>query len=544
MEKEAFQKMGFQFLEGGIHFYPDLGVDRRVTFEEVLGFIVKYRIVNFPLPRVKEICENGVDAPELVAADIKEYSLIKNDYVKVSISKDKITAYLDVSFPSVNVGDEIEKEDIIYKLYEAGVVSNVDFDKIDNIIQNKIFLEREIIAEGIPPIFGQEAQIVYEVDTEENTNPLIKEDGSVDFRSLSLLKTVEKDQLLAVKIPATKGSDGITVTGEIIDSSGDDKDLPLGKNSYISDDELSLYAKVSGRIVRNKNRLDIENILTVNGDVDFSTGNIEFFGDVAVQGDILTGFKVQTDGDIRVKGVVEGAEVISLKGNIVITRGVVGQEKARLIAKNDIRADFINEAYVEAGHDVEVGEYIMNSIVNAQNEIRAVEGRGSIIGGKAYAEKTIEAKVIGSVQNISTEVRIGGKIDKEIYEKILLIERDEEHLNKAYNQIRKEIEFIEVLKKKLVKFPEAKLKEQKELLLKLKKVEEAKTKLLEKKEALGQDFKSSIKEDEKRVTALTLHRGVLIGIDNTRFRAEFTYRKARVTVKEGELQVNFKSRYI
>jgi len=542
MQIEELKKVGIIETKEGIFFFPFISEGVKVDYETVMNAILREKVVNLPWDKIKEIIEEGAEKPVKIAEDIKEFDSEKNQYIRAYISRDGLEAYLDVSFPSSDF--EITYEDILFKVYEEGIKYNIDFEKLKKIARNKIFLEREIIAEGKPPVFGEEAQIVIEVDTEVSTQPLILEDGSVDFRQINLLKTVEKDQLLAVKIPPTKGEDGITVRGEIIDSTGKDKPLPHGKNTYVSEDGLSLYAQVSGRIIRERKKLNVENILAIHGDVDYSVGNIEFVGDIAISGDVLGGFKVQTQGDIRIKGVVEAAEIISLEGNVIIGRGIVGQGKARILAKKDVRADFINEAFIEAGGVIEVGEYIMNSIINSESEVRAVEGRGSIIGGKIYSEKSIEAKVIGSSNNIRTEVRVGGKVEKELYEKILILERDENNLKRAYKSIKKEIDFIEVLKKKLPKFPEKKGKELKELIIKLKKVDEKLKEVQKKKEELGKDMKSNVDEAHKRIVATTIHRGVLLGIDNSRFLTEYTYKFCNIFLKSGEMKFNYKTRFL
>ena len=43
---------------------------------------------------------------------------------------------------------------------------NIDSEKIKQIIRNKIFVEKEVIARGEEAIIDEEAQIVLEVDTE------------------------------------------------------------------------------------------------------------------------------------------------------------------------------------------------------------------------------------------------------------------------------------------------------------------------------------------------------------------------------------------
>jgi len=534
------EKLGLKVEEDGVYVVKSENVDS-LNAEALEEKLLEIGILDAPYELITQIRKRNPKKPVKVCNTVVEFDPLKSDYVRVTVSRDALEAYLDVTFPST--GEEITERDIKHRLFSAGVVHNIDEEKIKQIVRNKIFVEKEIIAVGEEPIIGEEAQIVLEVDTEVSSEPLVKDDGSVDFKQISMLKTVEKDQLLAVKIPATKGQDGCDVRGRVIDSTGVDRSLPVGKNTYISDDELSLYASLSGRILYERERMIIENILAIHGDIDFTTGNIEFTGDIAISGDVLTGFKVKTEGDIRIRGVVEGAEIISTKGNINIGRGVVGQDKARLIAAHDVRAEFINEATIEAGNDVSVGEYIMNSIVSADNEVRATEGRGSIIGGKIYSEKSIEAKAIGSSSNIKTEVKVGGRIEGALYEKMLIIERDEEVLERAENTMKKEIEFIELLKKKLPKFPESKNKELKELQVKLKKIQDKKKNVLKKKKELSKEFRVMISEAQKKIAANTIHRNVLVSIDQSKMLTEFTYKTCMIYSKDGEMKISYQSRY-
>jgi len=541
MNREIIKKLGFDIREEGVYYIPSPG-EEMLPIESIHKGLLKAGVVNAPLERIKDVHDSDIQEEILITDEFEEYDRGKDEYIKIHISKDKLEAYLTITFPSIGV--DITMDDIVCNLFERGIVFGIDEDKIKKIVQNKIFLEREVIAQGIESVFGEDASVVFEVDTDVSSEPLIKEDGSVDFRQMNLLKTVEKDQLLAVKIPATKGVDGKDVLGNVIDSTGKDKNLPRGKFTYTSDDGLSLFAETGGRIMREKDRLNVENILAITGDIDFSTGNIEFGGDIAISGDVLTGFRVQSDGDIRVKGVIEGAEVISRKGSIIIGRGVVGQDKARLLAAEDVNAEFINEALVEAGRDVEVGEYIMNSIISAGNEVRAVKGRGSIIGGKVYAEKSIEAKVIGSSSNIKTDIKVGGKIEKDIYERMLFLERDEEGLDKITKATKKEIDFIEMLKKKLSNFPEKKQKDLEALILRLKKVEEKLAKVREEREELSSHYTTMVPENEKKINVTTLYRGVLVSIDTNKMLTDYTYKLVTVYSKEGEMKITFKSRFM
>ena len=159
----------------------------------------------------------------------------------VSLKRPIVKAYKKSLEKPVKVADSLveyypdKREMFCTKFLKPELTYNIDSEKIKQIIRNKIFVEKEVIARGEEAIIDEEAQIVLEVDTEVSSEPLVEEDGSVDFHQISSLKTVEKDKLLAVKIPATKGKDGRSVFDEETDSTGKDNKLPHGKNTYISD---------------------------------------------------------------------------------------------------------------------------------------------------------------------------------------------------------------------------------------------------------------------------------------------------------------------
>ena len=540
VDTKELEKLGIIVKEEGVYVTNAEHVDSldAASLEQRL---LRIGVLEAPYGEITKLYKQNLKEPVKVADRLVEYAPEKNDYIRVTVSIDSLEAYLDVTFPPMDT-EEITERDIIHRVLEAGVIYNIDYEKIKQIVQHRIFVEKEVIARGKEPYIGEEAQIVLEVDTEISSEPLVKEDGSVDYRQINLLKTVEKDQLLAEKIPASKGQDGMNVLGEVIDSTGKDKPLPQGENTYISDDGLSLYAAVSGRIVHKKNRLSVENKLKIRGDVDYSTGNIEFTGDINISGDVLTGFKVKTEGDIRIRGVVEGAELISTKGSIIVSRGVIGQEKARILAAKNVHAEFINEATIEAGHNVTVSEYIMNSIVSADNEIQAIKGRGSIIGGKLFAEKAIEAKNIGSASYLRTEVKVGGRVAGELYKKMLTMEHDEEILGKTSTSLLKEIEFIELLKRKLPKFPKFKNDELKELLVKLRKAERRKDEIEKQKKELQKEFKVVVSEKEKKISANTIYSNVLLSIDQNKMMTEYIYKMCTVYSRDGQMKINFHSR--
>lgn len=69
-------------------------------------------------------------------------------------------------------------------------------------------------------------------------------------------------------------------------------------------------SQVSGHVILENDKIFVSNVLELVN-VDNSTGDIDYEGDVVVKGNVLAGFTVKATGDITVSGIVEGATVIA-----------------------------------------------------------------------------------------------------------------------------------------------------------------------------------------------------------------------------------------
>jgi uncharacterized protein (DUF342 family) len=147
-------------------------------------------------------------------------------------------------------------------------------------------------------------------------------------------------------------------------------------------------------------------LFEVPGDVDYSTGNLSMDGTLNIKGWIRTGFHVQAKGDIQVgEGIentcVEAGEDISVKG------GIIGSEEGRVHAGGSITVRFIENARVHAGGDIRVGTHIVRSKVSADGRIVDTGGKACIRGGNVSAGKGIKMNEIGSPAGIVTHVSVG-----------------------------------------------------------------------------------------------------------------------------------------
>ncbi|KZE65896.1 hypothetical protein AWM68_05820 [Fictibacillus phosphorivorans] len=250
------------------------------------------------------------------------------------------------------------------------------------------------IAKGKLPIDGKPAQLIPAYETECDVK--VEESQKVDFKRLFTIPTVEFGEIVARKQAATDGIPGITVFGEPLPAKkGKDLHIKNGENTVFNAEDLCVYASKSGEVTHHKNVVHIYPVYRVQGDVSLKTGHIDFVGNVHIKGDVPSGFKILAQGDVRIEGVVEAAEIIS-QGNVVIGGGVLGQGKGLIRCAGNFTSLYISQGTIYAGENIEVAQTIMHSHCEAGQSVRCLNGKGNISGGTCIAGSEISANEIGN----------------------------------------------------------------------------------------------------------------------------------------------------
>ncbi len=209
-----------------------------------------------------------------------------------------------------------------------------------------------------------------------------------------------------------------------------------------------------------KEKVVVDPVYTVPGNVDFKTGNIEFIGAVMIKGNVTSGFTVKAGGDVNILGNVEEA-IIEASGKINIIGGAYGRGKTFISAVQDVTVKFVENVTIKSKTNVKIGEAAMHSNITAGKKIIVSGKKGLIVGGKATAVEEVKAKNIGNHIATPTEIEVG--VNPELREELKNLEKkteiDQDNLNKAQNAI----EALKNLQKQQGDLPPAK----KELLLKL-----------------------------------------------------------------------------
>ncbi|MGN7760366.1 DUF342 domain-containing protein [Paenibacillus sp. 22594] len=337
---------------------------------------------------------------------IGHYAL--SQYISITFSEDKGIAYLQFSKKDENFSCTIE--DLESFLHSHNIRYGVQRDIVQRISSNpeEYFFSRVPIAIGQPSVNGTDGRVVLTVDMEEDRKPLEMADGKVDYKDLVRLHNVLKGQIIAKVIPPQPGKPGMMVTGEELPfKPGKEAHFKVGKNVLVDQEETAMYAAIDGLVtLTEKGKINVFPVYEVNGDVDYSTGNIDFVGTVVIRGNVLTGFTVKSAGDIRVVGGVEGAELIS-GGSIEITGGIIGYNKGLVSAGKNVKVSFIQDGNVVAGEDVIVSQSVMHSNIRAGKDVLCNGTKGLIVGGIVQAGERVVARTIGNTMSTATAIEVG-----------------------------------------------------------------------------------------------------------------------------------------
>lgn len=417
--------------------YPPVGKGRKVELNDVIERLAR--------KQVKSINRDMVE----FAVMKSDKNLIKiaepQDEVKIDAaanamtSPDKMRGYISILPP--DNGRMLTADELLGILNKSGIVFGININALQTLVNYPVYNEMICVAEGIQPVNGQNGKLEFFFNINVDSKPTILEDGRVDFRDLNLIESVQNGQKLCSLIPPSPGTPGRNVCGGIMPSvPGKPAVLPKGRNTVISDDKSSLISSIDGQVSYHDGKISVFSTYEVAADVDNTTGNINFIGNVLIRGNVLSGFVVEAGGNVEIWGVVEGA-VIKAGGDIILKRGMSGMGKGVLISGGDIIARYIENSTVEARGDIK-SEAIMHSNVKCGNKLELSGKKGLLVGGSCKVGREIVAKVIGSYLATATEVEVG--VDPTIRERYKEVKAE---LSSMESDLRKAEQAITILKR-------------------------------------------------------------------------------------------------
>lgn len=358
----------------------------------------------------------------------------------IRISPDKLQATATL-FPRTALGAVVTPEGMVQALSGQGVTFGIQLEDIAKGLAQAAAAHAPVegvpVALGLAPVHGQNGWLEVLCD-EHGCAKVVEENQRVDYRDRGQFPVARKGDDIARLRPPTKGVPGRDIFGrEVPARDGVALRVQAGKSVEAVEEGTLFRARIDGVVLSGKASLDVSELLTIPGDVDYGIGNLLLSqGSVRVGGTVRSGFTVEAPGKILVGGMVESARVIA--GGDVLVRGGIfmsGDEAAFVQAGGDVTANYTHNAQVQAGGDVTVALAIVGSKTNKGSRItsggsvRVTDAKGRIMGGTVVCAHVLEVFDAGSERGMATTLVLNqetpavGALIKEMRELKVLKER-------------------------------------------------------------------------------------------------------------------------
>lgn len=403
-------------------------MDEEALYSECAQFSSKMQSLTNVFKRTAEATQE--QAPQPRAAQAYLY-----------ISKDRMAAWFYV-IPPFNDGPDITEDDLKTALNQEHVSTGIMEESLKSIIENQIYGQAVLVAKGILARNGIDGSIKDHFKRDLKLEFKEDENGSVDYKKLNNIQSVREGEVISSITLAVPGENGMTITGQPYPCTirGTDVSVPVGRNTALTEDRTLLISQKTGHVTFVNGKFQVDPILQINGNIDNSTGNLNYDGDILITGDVRNGFSVKATGRIDIRGSVEGAQ-ITAQGSITIASGMSGNGRGTLTSDSDVKCRYLEHCTVTAKGNV-YAESIINSKIESGQDIVVTSGMGVIIGGTLLASNSINARIIGSkVRRLVTELIIAN-VPKNVEESARLT-RELEQLHHNMSEVRKNITYLE-----------------------------------------------------------------------------------------------------
>ena len=214
--------------------------------------------------------------------------------------------------------NEMGKSGIKYGIIKENILQASSCEGCDNLI----------IAKGTKAVDDKPAEVKILFDLGDKIHLDNDSMDKIDYKNVYSISSIEAGQVLAEIIPEEQGKDGKTIKGDVIKrKTFKNKPIKAGEGCMIEGNNV--IATRSGRPSSKNGVLSVNNVFNIK-DVDMKCGNINFVGDVEINGSVNEGMTVKAGNSIIIKKDVDNAYVtaegeINISGNIMHSKIYTGQ---------------------------------------------------------------------------------------------------------------------------------------------------------------------------------------------------------------------------
>lgn len=261
------------------------------------------------------------------------------------------------------------------------------------LIESRATLNGVMIAEGLTPSPASDPYLDLGACDHEGT-------------SEERLPFVRKGELIARHAYRKAGALGFDVFGNEIQAP-DPEPLEVEVDDGVVARGSSYYAQHDGTPSWDGQKLSLNRVMVIEGDVNFRTGNILCEGPIEVRGSIDSNVIVQTSEDLVVEGMIRGA-LVRVKGNLSVGAGINTGDKGLIICGKEIECDFIENSRIHCRGSVLANKAIVNSEIVAGSNINVLNSLdGTIAGGSLSCKGVVQTGNLGFKNGKVTKMNIG-----------------------------------------------------------------------------------------------------------------------------------------
>lgn len=319
---------------------------------------------------------------------------------RIAVSEDRMTVRI---LPNRNCSGPVPAQDLIASLHRETIQFGIlGIEALARLLKT---LDPEghplVVARGKRSRPGRDAAIDYRFDTSFLTAGTVDGEGNIDYRERGTRPRVKKGAPLARKIPMESGQPGIDVFGRPVPVPAvHDVQIECGEGAWKSDDGVEVFADVDGEpMLSDAGAICVCPELTIEGNVDFNSGNIEFDGNVNVLGSVMDGFSVKCTS-LTATDIVGGTIVAD--GDVSVSGGIIN---TTIRARGDVEAKYITDSNIKCFGDVLVEREVIQSKIRSSG--RFISELGKIIASFISAKMGFRSREVGTDVSLACRINVG-----------------------------------------------------------------------------------------------------------------------------------------
>ena len=353
--------------------------------------------------------------------------------VEITFDPDGMTANM-ILHKAYNGGRPVTAAIVMAELLKKGINTGIDDLDIKDMVDGGVYETPICVARAIPPKRGENGSISFRYEKKRVPKPQHDEFGVADFRELNLIVPIHKGDIIADIKQPTPGEPGVNIFGRaIMPEPGKMPNITVGKNTLMTADGKYIVSACDGHIMYGTGCFNVEDTVTVKSDLDISVGNIDFFGDIYIKGNVMEGFSVKAGRSLKIEGTVFSAD-LAAGGDITINGGAIN---SRIKSDGNVKIGFCENTDIKADGNVESAQFAFCSVF-CYGELIAKGKTGVITGGTITCMKDVTAGVIGSEKYTDGSVTCARKRAAEDELKTVV---------DIYEQASKNVDFLKMRKK-------------------------------------------------------------------------------------------------